>query len=1031
MQKIILVLLAGIGIAAIVSIDRWQLNKWRAEKTAELKTTAQMCRIRLEDSVMTRINTLEALASLFKLHPDTKPEEFAHFSALLLKFNPPIRALQFADAKTLIKYVYPPEGNEITVRNPMLLLADSRRGPFTRKAIDTKKPTVQGLYELRQGGTGIVVRIPIFDADKFIGLAIGVYDIPDLIGEAVIGINIDHFNLRIADKEGYVFWGLEQPPEGYDRMSVRVADTEWTLDLGWKSKLSPPSSPARLLIWFFGSGFLLSTLLLVRFLWSRSYELKHLVKNRTNDLVAINKRLTDEISVRKKAEKELQHAKEFSENLINSANVIFVQLDSAGNVVRLNEKTESLTGYRLAELQGKNWFEVLVPRDRYPDVWEEFNRLTRNGKVPRIFENPIFTKSGEDRQIIWENSVLRDGDGILGTISFGMDITDRKHAEDALRESENRYRQLLDVLPVGVAVHIDGKVVFTNPAGAELLGATSSEELIGRTITSIVHPEGLRAAGERIQKMLAGEKGLYPVEDRFVRLDGTVIPVEVVAAPLTYQGKPAVQVVVSDISARKQVEEEFRSLNNELLAVNRIITTTTTTTTTTTGVTGILESVLDEALTITDLEGGTICLATPDDTLQLAVHRATSEAVIQDLTTNTIKIGDCLCGECARGRMPLILPDREAALKFGTREALRGEDIRFHAAFPLLAAEKCLGVLCIFTRTDTKPSERKLKLIETVSSQIALAVENAQLYEQTIQHAATLENTIRERTEALGKNQKALMNVVEDLNEKSGALLAANEKLKDLDRLKNIFLASMSHELRTPLNSIIGFTGILLMGLTGTLNDEQKNQLAMVKTSANHLLELINDILDISKIEAGMMKPMPGEFHLVEVIREVLASVAVTASGKGLKLEHEVPEDVVLFSDRRRFAQILMNLLSNAVKFTEKGSVRLKAHVIADFGPRIAELKREDKPSEIQNLKPKIQISVIDTGIGIKKEDMDRLFFPFQQVDESLTKKYEGTGLGLYLSKKLANLLGGDITFKSEYGKGSEFTVVVPTRIDD
>ena len=171
------------------------------------------------------------------------------------------------------------------------------------------------------------------------------------------------------------------------------------------------------------------------------------------------------------------------------------------------------------------------------------------------------------------------------------------------------------------------------------------------------------------------------------------------------------------------------------------------------------------------------------------------------------------------------------------------------------------------------------------------------------------------------------MNVVEDLNEKSEALKEANVKLQELDRMKNIFLASMSHELRTPLNSIIGFTGILLMGMTGKLNEEQKNQLGMVKNSAHHLLDLINDILDISKVEAGMMEPLPEEFSLNELIRKTMATVSVAAAEKELKLERTLPEEIMLFSDRRRLVQILTNFMSNAVKFTEQGSVRLSAHV--------------------------------------------------------------------------------------------------------
>lgn len=577
---------------------------------------------------------------------------------------------------------------------------------------------------------------------------------------------------------------------------------------------------------------------------------------------------------------------------------------------------------------------------------------------------------------------------------------------EALWESEQRYGQLFDASPDAIfLLDSDGHFLDVNEAALTRYGYTL-EELSALTPRDLSVPDLQGKAAARIRRSLE-EGGQF--EWRHRRKDGIELPVEINTRPIVLNGRNCILANVRDITERKQAEEELKIINEELLAINRI----TTTITATTGVQGILENVLDQALSLTGLEGGTVCLVAPDDTLHLAAHRATSEATIQDLTTNMVKIGDRLCGECARDQKPLILPDREAVLKFATREATRGEDIRFHAAYPLLFGERCLGVLCVFTRTDKKPSERSLNLLETVSSQIALAVKNAQLYEETLQHAATLEGKVKDRTEALEKNQKALMNVVEDLNEKSEALRAANESLQELDRLKSVFLASMSHELRTPLNSIIGFTGIMLMGMAGELNDEQKKQLNLVKNSGRHLLGLINDVLDISKIEAGRMDAFPEEFLLDEVIQEVMAGVFVSAADKGLALVRDAPKGIVLFSDRRRLTQVLLNLLSNAVKFTEQGTIRIT----------VQSTKVNDQPF--------VRITVTDLGLGIKPEEMNRLFFPFQQVDMSLTKKFEGTGLGLYLSKKLANLLGGDITVKSEYGKGSTFTVVLPVRIEN
>jgi len=250
----------------------------------------------------------------------------------------------------------------------------------------------------------------------------------------------------------------------------------------------------------------------------------------------------------------------------------------------------------------------------------------------------------------------------------------------------------------------------------------------------------------------------------------------------------------------------------------------------------------------------------------------------------------------------------------------------------------------------------------------------------------------------------------EHLEEMNIELEHANIRLQEIDRLKSIFLSSMSHELRTPLNSIIGYTGVILQGMSGEVNEEQRKQLIMVKNSSNHLLSLINDMLDISKIEAGKVELSLEEFSLDDVVREVVENFSTAASEKGLELLTEMPQEIMLFSDRRRMSQVLMNLVSNAIKFTDRGSIKIA-----------------DKIPEDNNL----EIRVIDTGRGIKQEDMDKLFKPFQQIDVSLNNKREGTGLGLYLAKILVTLMGGDISVKSEYGRGSEFTLTIQLKYEE
>jgi signal transduction histidine kinase/DNA-binding response OmpR family regulator len=375
--------------------------------------------------------------------------------------------------------------------------------------------------------------------------------------------------------------------------------------------------------------------------------------------------------------------------------------------------------------------------------------------------------------------------------------------------------------------------------------------------------------------------------------------------------------------------------------------------------------------------------------------------------TLSLRLGEGVAGAVAQQRQGLVVNDFRHSpyttpplLELTTHTAVLSE--------PLLYRDRLVGVVNLNREEPGRPfSEEDRQLLALFAAQAAIAIENARLYQEIRDHAATLEQRVQERTQELA---------------------AANQQLQDASRHKSEFLANMSHEIRTPLNSIIGFAELLREQGVGPLTERQARYLTHIWNGGKHLVQLIGDILDISKVEAGKFVLQPEPLPVAQTLEDILVIGRGLANKKAQEIQVEIAPDLSsLTADPVRFKQILFNLLSNAVKFTpEKGTISLTASKLASEKARTLTSLLACQPASLP-AGEWLELRVTDTGIGIKPDDLPRLFQEFVQLETTQAQRHEGTGLGLALTKRLVELHGGRIWAESEgEGHGSTFTVLLP-----
>ncbi len=620
--------------------------------------------------------------------------------------------------------------------------------------------------------------------------------------------------------------------------------------------------------------------------------------------------------------------------------------------------------------------------------------------LPEVAEHVEYTASTRVETTIGEGplqrvlelhlSPLHDRGGrISGHVIVMRDITPVKETEMALRDSETRYRSLFEATFESIIIHQDGIILDVNQAFEQMFGYTR-EAIIGQSALALATED----SRERVaHNMRSGTQ--EPYEAMGLRKDQSHFDGEIRGKPVIYQGREARVTAVRDISDRKQAEATLQRRLRETLLLNRVIATATSTLDTTL----VLEIICEEMARAFKLPQAAIGLLDEDEKHLRIVAEYLDEGQPSARGVLISVADNASTRYVMQTREPLYMKDMQTDARMGRRmqdEARRRGTVSL-LIVPLLVADRVVGTMGLDSTVPRAFTQDEITLAQNVAATASQALERARLYD-------TLQQELAERRRAQEE------------------LATANVLLAEANELKSHFMANMSHELRTPLNSILGYTEMLMQGLYGPLTVQQQDRLEKVSRNGRMLLQLINNILDITRIEAGRTELELEPVDVGPVIMSCVSSMEQLAARKDLALQAELQDIPPLLIDPVRLEQVLNNLVGNAIKFTQAGTVTV--HTAVRTGRDLG------LPGQHGGQRQWGVITVEDTGIGIAQEHQEVIFDEFRQADSTSTRQYEGTGLGLAISRRLVEMMNGHIWLESTLGEGSRFFVALPVAAD-